>query len=137
MQKVISTLLSLLILLSSSGIAYAQHFCGDFEMISTLTLGEKQLSCGMAMEKETSSECDDTFQKMDCCDNQYTTVDTDDTFTKTSFDVDLNKNFVAAFVSVFVLQTIANYPSHTNFFAEYNPPPLDQDFQVLYETFLI
>lgn len=135
MKKFVSILLSVLLLASSSGIAYAQHFCGEYEMLSEITLGEKHLSCGMAME---IPDCDDGIaQEHDCCDNQYTQITTDDTFAKASFDIDLNKTFVAAFVSVFVVQSPDNYPTNTNFFAEYHPPPLKQDFQVLYETFLI
>lgn len=50
MQRTISVLLTILILASSSGVTYAKHFCGDFEVVSTLTMGKKNLSCGMAME---------------------------------------------------------------------------------------
>ena len=49
-QKVASVLLAFLMLLSSSGVTYAQHFCGDHEMMAKFTLGEAHLSCGMAME---------------------------------------------------------------------------------------
>jgi hypothetical protein len=135
MRKVISIIMSVLLLTSSSGIAYAQHFCGDFEMLSEITLGEKHLSCGMAME---APGCEDSGTKdHKCCDNKYTKVNTDDSFAKASFSIDFPVTFVAVFVSVFVIQQIDDYPSHINFYAEYHPPPLEHDFQVLYETFLI
>lgn len=135
MKKAISIILSVLLLASSSGIAYAQHFCGEYEMLSQITLGEQHLSCGMTMD---IPGCDDgATQDMDCCDNHYTQVITDETFTKATFDIEFNKTFVAVFISVFVLQQPENYATNSNFFAAYRPPPLKQDFQVLYGTFLI
>jgi hypothetical protein len=104
-------------------------------MLSEITLGEKHLSCGMVMDVPG---CEDgTIQDHDCCDNHYTQVTTDDTFAKASFDIDLNKIVVAALVSVFIVQEPHNFPVTVNCFAEYHPPPLEQNFQVLYETFLI
>lgn len=135
MKKVISIGLSLLLLASSSGIAYAQHFCGEYEMLSQITLGEQYLSCGMAMD---NPGCEDgATQEHDCCDNHYTQVTTDDTFVKASFEIEFNKPFVVTLAAIFVLQQPENYASDTNFFREYHPPPLHQNFQVLYETFLI
>ncbi|PKA82491.1 hypothetical protein ATE92_0621 [Ulvibacter sp. MAR_2010_11] len=136
MRKIISIFLSVLLLASSSGIAYAQHFCGEYEMLSELTLGEKNLSCGMSMDIP-DCETKGTSEDHDCCDNHYTQVTTDDTFAKASFEINFTKTFVAAFVSVFVLEQPAIYTTNLISFAEYHPPPLEQDFQVLYETFLI
>ncbi len=135
MRKVISIFLSILLLASSSGIAYAQHFCGEYEMLSEITLGEKHLSCGMVMEV---SSCDSSeMEDRGCCDNHYTKVNTDDSFVKASFDFNFDTTFVATFISVFLVQQQDNYNTKVNFFAESHPPPLEQDLQVLYETFLI
>lgn len=101
-KQVISIVLSLLLLLSSSGLTYAQHFCGDYEMMSKITLGEAHLSCGMEM---MSATCEDTHDAMhNCCDNEYTAIDVDDNFATSSFDFQLNPVFVIAFVSIFVAQ---------------------------------
>ena len=126
-------------LASSSGIAYAQHFCGGMEMMSQITLGEKNLSCGME-EMENPAECaaeTTTENHHDCCDNQIIKIQTDDNFAKASFDVKLNKTFVATFVSVFVLQEVDIASAEKTFFADYSPPPLEQDLNILYETFLL
>jgi hypothetical protein len=134
-KKVISIVLSLLLLASSSGIAYAQHFCGEYEMLSQITLGEQYLSCGMAMD---NPGCEDgATQDHDCCDNHYTQITTDDTFVKATFEIEFNKTFAVAFAAIFVLQQIENKVLNTNFYADYHPPPLNHDFQILYETFLI
>lgn len=126
-------------LASSSGIAYAQHFCGGMQMMSQITLGEKNLSCGME-EMEIPPECtaETTAENHhDCCDNQIIKIQTDDNFAKASFDVKLNKTFVATFVSVFVLQEVDIASAEKTFFADYSPPPLEQDLNILYETFLL
>ncbi len=135
MKKIFSFILSLLLLLSSTGITYAQHYCGDFVMMEKITFSEEALSCGMSM---TEDDCGDESEiTHDCCDNQYTTVSTDDNFSQASFDVVLNDVFVASFVSVFILgdTTVANQELPQ--YSEYNPPPLLKDIPVLYETFLI
>lgn len=123
---------------SSSGIAYAQHFCSGMEMMAEITLGEKLLSCGM---DEVSDKCgDETFivKGHDCCENQFTKIQTDDNFAKASFDLKLNNTFVATFVAVFILQEVEEITSAEKiFFADYNPPPLEKDLNILYETFLI
>ncbi|RMA66509.1 HYC_CC_PP family protein [Ulvibacter antarcticus] len=136
MKKVISIFLSVLLLVSSSGIAYAQHFCGDYEMLSEVTLGEKHLSCGMTMTK-TPCANGEQIEDPNCCDNQFTQIDTDDNFAKANFDIQFNQHFVAALVSVFVLYETLEQEVEKDTYFEYQPPPLVKDIAVLYETFLI
>jgi len=135
MKQVISIAMSLLLLLSSSGLTYAQHFCGDLEMISKITLGEKHLSCGMTMQDVA---CGDEHSKdHHCCKNQFTSVDTDDNFATTLFNMELYTTFVAALVSVFILEQPENYNHNLDYYKDYSPPPLGENLQVLYATFLI
>jgi hypothetical protein len=136
MSKIISILLCVLLLLSSAGVTYAQHYCGEFEMLSKVTLGEEHLSCGMAMEVP-GCEDDDDAEDCHCCGNQYTSVTTDDNFAKANFNIDFNKSFAIAFVSVFRLQQVAEYKAGIDNYALYYPPPLYKNIPVLYETFLI
>ena len=137
MQKAISIFLSLLMLASSSGMAYAQHFCSGMEMISEITLGEKHLSCGM--EDTTDTSCDNTVvvKEDHCCQNHFTKIQTDDNFAKASFDISFHKTFIVAFVSVFAIQEVEIFSIQKTFFADYSPPPLEQDLNILYDTFLI
>lgn len=135
MQKAISILLTILMLASSSGVTYAKHYCGDIEMISVITLGEKRLTCGMKIE---SSTCDDEIQEdHSCCKNKYENVETDDDFTRASFNVLLNIPFVASFVSVFLLQQVEFNSQSLQFYADYHPPTIDKDIPVLYLVFII
>ncbi len=137
MKKIVSLFLSVLLLASSTGIGYAQHFCGGKEMMSEITIGHKNLSCGMDVE---IANCDGKTKIVDdhsCCKNHITKISTDDTFAKATFNVSLNKIFIAAFVPIFVLQQVPNYDTSINYYADYNPPPMDKDIPVLYQTFLI
>ena len=108
-------------------------------MMSKITLGEKHLSCGMETDAP-DADCGDENtvpESHDCCKNHITKIQTDDNFAKTSFDLNLNKTFVATFVPVFLLQEVEITSTQKIFFADYNSPPLDQDLNILYETFLI
>ena len=104
-------------------------------MLSKVTLGEEHLSCGMAME---TSGCEDSDAKdHHCCDNQYTSVTTDDHFAKANLNIDFHQSFAIALVSVFVLQQMVEYETSQDNYALYHPPRLYKDISVLYDTFII
>lgn len=126
--------MSLLLLTSSTGVTYAQHFCGEFEMMAKITLGQEKMSCGMVMEDACGDEQKETHS---CCDNEYSQVETDDNFATADFNFQINPVFAATFVSIFVLQTETVLNKEQTFYAQYHPPPLIKDIPVLYETFLI
>ena len=135
MQKAISILLAVLMLASSTGVTYAKHFCGDYEVLSTITLGEKSLSCGMSMDADN---CDDDEQEpTECCKNKYNNVDTDDNFAKASFNLHLNAPFVASFVTVFIVQKFEINQQVRHLYADYDPPPLYEDISILHQVFII
>ena len=135
MQKAISILLSILILASSTGVTYAKHFCGDYEVLSTITLGKKDLTCGMNME---SDNCDDSeSNSYKCCKNKYEHVNTDDNYSLASLDLQIKIPFFASFVSVFVLQQVDGATQSLHIYANYDPPPIDKDIPVLYQIFTI
>jgi len=136
-KKFISIVLSCLLLLSSSGIAYSQHFCGGYEVMAKFTLGEMFLSCGMEMDSGSCETTMDTQSEKHCCDNEYTSVETDDTFAKASFEVTFSSYEFTAPVSEFPLQQAVLYTNNIDFFADYSPPPLGKDIPVLYQIFLI
>ena len=127
--------MAVLVLFSSTGITYAQHFCGDFEMIATLTLGQEKLSCAMVAIDDDCATLD--AENHSCCDNQYTKVLTDDNFSAAKDSIQLPANFWVAFVSVFFTPSEEIVGDRTTIFSEYNPPPLIKNIPVLFETFLI
>ena len=136
MKQIISILLTLLLLISNTGITYAQHFCGGHQMMAKVTIGQERLSCGMALVKDL---CDESHQSdtHSCCNNLYTQVAFDDTveqpvveFQLTPvFDVD-NNAIISSVSEILTLQKEVVYTI-------YNPPPLIKDFPILFDTFLI
>lgn len=137
MKKLISIFLSLMLLTSSTGIAYAKHFCHGTEMMSEITLGEKDLSCGMDADYDDSCDVDDVHVSDPCCQNHFIKIQTDDNFAKASFDISFQKLFIAPFVSVFLLYEVEIASVNNKNFAEYSSPPIDRDLNILYDIFLI
>ncbi len=136
MKQIISILLTLLLLISNTGITYAQHFCGGHQMMAKVTIGQERLSCGMALVKDL---CDESHQSdtHSCCNNLYTQVAFDDTVEQPIVEFqltpvfDVDKNAIISSVSeILTLQEEVVYTI-------YNPPPLIKDFPVLFDTFLI
>lgn len=137
MKKVISIFLSVLLLASSSGVAYAQHFCGGMEMLSKITIAAKDLSCGMEL---ADKHCDDTSkvsQQDHCCENHITQIQTDDDFAKAYFDVKFENSFIAECFPVYELGALVPRTKNIIAFADYSPPPIVSDLCILYDSFLI
>lgn len=136
MKQITSILLTLLLLISNTGITYAQHFCGGHQMMAKVTIGQERLSCGMAPVKDL---CDDSHQSdtHSCCNNLYTQVAFDDTVEQPTVEFQLTPplkanttTFSASVYEIITLQKEVVY-------SIYNPPPLIKNFSVLFDTFLI
>ena len=136
MKQIISILLTLLLLISNTGITYAQHFCGGHQMMAKVTIGQERLSCGMAPVKDL---CDESHQSdtHSCCNNLYTQVAFDDTVEQPIVEFQLTPplkanttTFSASVYEIITLQKEVVY-------SIYNPPPLIKNFPVLFDTFLI
>ena len=136
MKQIISILLTLLLLISNTGITYAQHFCGGHQMMAKVTIGQERLSCGMALVKDL---CDESHQSdtHSCCNNLYTQVAFDDTVEQPIVEFQLTPplkaNTTTFSASVYEILTLQKEVVYTI----YNPPPLIKNFPVLFDTFLI
>ena len=136
MKQTISILLTLLLLISNTGITYAQHFCGGHQMMAKVTIGQERLSCGMALVKDL---CDESHQSdtHSCCNNLYTQVAFDDTVEQPIVEFQLTPPFkvntTTFSASVYEILTLQKEVVYTI----YNPPPLIKDFPILFDTFLI
>ena len=136
MKQITSILLTLLLLISNTGITYAQHFCGGHQVMAKVTIGQARLSCGMAVVKDL---CDESGQSNthSCCNNLYTQVAFDDTVEQPVVEFQLTPVFEvdnnAIISSVSEILTFQQEVVYTI----YNPPPLIKDFPILFDTFLI
>jgi len=135
-KQITSILLTLLLLISNTGITYAQHFCGGHQMMAKVTIGQERLSCGMAPVKDL---CDDSHQSdtHSCCNNLYTQVAFDDTVEQPIVEFQLTPplkaNTTTFSASVYEILTLQKEVVYSIF----NPPPLIKNFSVLFDTFLI
>ncbi len=117
--------------------AYAKHYCGSFEMLAKVTLGEESLSCGMNMKIYDPVCGDEKEESHSCCSNKYLKVTTDDHFNKVAFDFDFQGEWIFIPVETLEIQEIIVLSKKEFVRNYYRPPPLEQDLQILYETFLI
>ena len=107
------------------------------EMKSEIGFGEKHMDCGMNMPMDHSeNEADNQQDPKSCCENVTTQLQVDDEFQLKKHDVNLSLNFAVAFVQVFVFG-MEIIPSDRPDYPQYSHPPLEQDLQVLYQSFLI
>ena len=136
MKKITSILLTLLLLISNTGITYAQHFCGGHQMMAKVTIGQERLSCGMAPVKDL---CDESHQSdtHSCCDNRYTQVAFDDTVEQPVVEFQLTPPFKVNNTTFSASACKVLTPKKEIVYTIYNPPPLIKDFPVLFDTFLI
>ncbi|MBL3656279.1 HYC_CC_PP family protein [Fulvivirga sediminis] len=138
MKKLLSIFLAGLMLMASTGITLATHYCGGYAVESEIMLGQHMLGCVMQMDTGCSSSKDQQVVKPvnNCCDNDYQTVSADNTvLTKVALDA-VNLQFLAAFTYTF----LAIQPDYSlvEIHKTNDPPPLlDQDIHILNQSFLL
>ncbi len=125
-------------LASNIGIAANTHFCGGEAVERTISLGFEHLDCGMAEVKAKCSENDENEQlrPKPCCENQHELLQLDDEFDAKQSASQVNKTFLAAFIHTFIDQIFSPVEKSTSYL-NYSPPILEQDVQILFQTFLI
>ena len=141
-KKSFSILLSFILLASPMYLLIGAHFCGGKVVETKVLFGETHLACEMPVMEEP---CDDyekanksevNFDKLPCCENEYQTIQLTSEFVKEAAQLSFNVDFAVAFV--YTTLKLDLFPNSTHqFYTEYNPPPLEKDIQVLFQTFLI
>lgn len=91
------------------------------------------------MDKQLPEGCkaQQPIPKKGCCENTYQTLDIADDFPAKQVQNTANPTLIAAFIYVYFQLSLPNGSNTESVYADYSPPPLEQDFQVLYQTFLI
>jgi len=142
LRKIVSISLAFLLLVSTSGVAYAQHFCGNYlaKTLFTLDHDDDHLHCGMEMQNPPSCDTDTNqshkLSRKNCCENHFSKIEIDDNYNGNSLELHIDKVFLAAYAIVFVAK-IQEDKATINSFKHYKPPIPDKDIPVLYQTFLI
>lgn len=99
-------------------------------------IGVHDLDCGMAnMDKECESG-KIALNVPTCCDNEHVFVEIDDEFKVVGTETNINTKFIVAFSYSFLFSHLT-LEEPVKAFADHSPPPLGQDYQSLYQTFLL
>ncbi len=137
MKRIIAIFFAVILLVSNVGLTYATHFCMGIPVENQLMLGQHSLDCGMPdmdVPCGNSENDQEKFNREHCCDNHFQTLQVEDPYKSDIQKVDLNVQFIAAFVYSYFLFT--NYSDGNQLFSEYqSPSPPDQDLLVLNQVF--
>jgi len=128
-SKIMSFLLALFVLFSTFSFTVAKHYCGDSLMDVSFT-GESDF-CTMHMDEVAIVKencCKDEVHKVKGQSNLQTNK-----IDKITFD---KQQFIAAFI-ISYRELLTVNESKNNFYCNFSPPNYHQDYQVLYQTFLI
>jgi len=139
MKRVLAISLLIIFISGQINLTWASHFCGNFKVESTLSLGKADLSCGM----EEMSCCDEASVNNTgsiiitdrCCSNDYFTSDADDFFDNSGNSFDRQILFINSFVTSLYNYVQQNDEPQIVFVS--SPPLILLDHQVLYQTFLL
>ena len=134
MNKLLSVILSFVILITSMGFTVSSHICGGKKVKTTLSVGAADVSCGM--EKNVNSCATKKQMKPNCCQDEIQLIQNDEDYTQQITDFDFSTDFLLAFVTSYV-ELFESETSEIDFFADHSPPPLIKDIPVLIQSFLI
>lgn len=137
MKKLISILLSVLILTSSVGVSFATHFCrGKVYNRSINFLSDSMPGCGM--ETDAYGKClnsETQFEKR-CCENEITSYQIEDSYKIPAIDKEITIGLT--FIQSYFLYTIFNTEKSVSPVFDSNfSPPLKTDIFVRIQSFLI
>ncbi|TPE43012.1 HYC_CC_PP family protein [Pontibacter mangrovi] len=138
-RRIILLTLTLLVLVSSTGMAVGMHICGG--ELRDVTFFGAEADCPMDVPKAELPACHASSQKSsdDCCKDHQVKIERHDAASDHK-SVTLNKlqdiKFIAA-VKVLVLQWFAPEADFKPTYALYESPPLARDIPVLVQSFLL
>lgn len=125
-------------LISSSGITLSTHYCMGRAVASELMIGMCQLNCGM-LDMDVPCDANGNESRVmapGCCDNEYLSIDIEDDYQNFQEDISLVKILLSTFYYAFVIDTSGNSKHIASYIDKY-PPPIEQDFQTLHQSFLL
>ncbi|MBL4662141.1 MAG: hypothetical protein JKY22_00900 [Flavobacteriaceae bacterium] len=133
-QKVMSMLLTLVVLFSTMSFTIDMHYCGD--TLVDKAIFQKAKSCGMEMQQaSTNKDC--SITKKSCCSDKQVVIDGQDdlqlSFDSLSFE---QQQFVTSFIYSYI-NLFEEFDKEINSFQEYKPPLVVRQIYKLDETYLI
>lgn len=118
------------------GITFSTHFCMGRAVDNELMIGMHELSCGM---KDMDANCETSgtnIMASGCCDTEFISIEIEDDYQVSNEEFSIEPFFLFAFTYTFLFNhTNTKEPSLA--YADQHPPPLEQDYQSLYQSFLL
>ena len=141
MKQIVSILFSVILLLSHLNLTIGTHLCEGKAVKTKLMVGHESLSCNiedmeMSCNDSDTENKDLSFAKLPCCENQYQTFSLSDDFVKIAAETNLNIDFVVVLAYISPDDILSPKTTHHKF-ADYPPPLLEKEIQVLFQSFLI
>lgn len=141
-RPIILLALTLLVLVSSTGISVGMHLCGG--ELSEISLFGGAADCPMERQKETLPPChqvpDAAATPADCCDDHTFVLENQEMASDTKAQLlakQLDLKFVAAAVKAILLRYYGWQETLKHAYALYASPPIARDIPVLVQSFLI
>ena len=103
-----------------------------------LMIGMHELSCGM-MDDEATCESETAapeFMAPNCCDNTFVSIEIEDDYQIGTEQISLESPFFLVFTYTLLFDLQKNLTLKVTL-ADNHPPPLEQDYQSLYQSFLL
>ncbi|RDV16168.1 hypothetical protein DXT99_05725 [Pontibacter diazotrophicus] len=138
-RQVILLTLTLLVLVSSTGMAVGMHICGG--ELRDVTLFGTAADCPMEKQQEDLPPCHAAEKEADdnCCEDHKVVVERTDATSEhdaITLSKTLDIKFIAA-VQTIILQLFAPEAAIQPTYARYASPPLARDIPVLVQSFLL
>ena len=142
-RQITSLFLALWVVTVSSGFTIHKHFCeGELKRIAILSEASpcehaqpkvvEASSCPMCKMKQQETP------KNDCCENEQSRIELEDTLTPAKVFMDFDKHFqFVALVHFIFSELYSDFPAYYKNYLNFKPPLVTQDIPVLVQSFLI
>ena len=125
--------MAFLVLFSTVSISMDMHFCGD--SLVDYSFYNDSADCGMNMLSMEGQEC--PMSLMNCCTDEEISQEGQDELAITWNSIDLEQQQFLLALSYSYIDYYTSLPKQSVPYAQYVPPLITYDRQVMWETFLI
>lgn len=122
--------------MSNMGFTVTAHHCMGIIHKKSISIGARDLNCGMESTEEVPCEEQDETIDYDCCQNEFQEFKITDKFQPAIHDIQVDLQFVIAFIDTYFQLTSFEKEQYSKYL-NYHPPLLDRDIPVLIQSFLI
>lgn len=140
MKAILSVFLAAIFLAANLQLRIGTHYCGGEAVKSEIVSGHSELTCGMTKE-DNSCETKitkglDAFSEKECCQNDFSSLQIEEEFnSKIQLERIIQKSIE---LTEKIDLSLFTFSTNSYSFKPDRPPPLiSQDFQVLFQIFLI